>query len=110
MKVNASKRFIRYDAFHDMMYELTPANIELSVGEENALENLFFAFGKARRLCYSLRQKYELKGRMSRSEIIKRVQAITGLNSRYVNDAYATIEHLPAHATFGGLNLSLIHI
>jgi len=98
--------FIRCDAFHNSMYELTlPARIELSVGEEGkALENLFFAFGKARRLCYSLRQKYELKGRMSRSEIIKRVQAITGLNSRYVKDAYATIENLPPHATFGGLN------
>jgi len=86
------------------MYELTlPARIELSEEEEKALQNLFFAFGKARRLCYSLRQKYELKGRMSRSEIIKRVQAITGLNSRYVKDAYATIENLPAHVTFGGL-------
>ncbi|UYZ40118.1 MAG: hypothetical protein N2V74_08010, partial [Candidatus Methanospirare jalkutatii] len=88
----------------DASLELTlPASIELSGEEEKALENLFFAFGKARRLCYSLRQKYELKGRMSRSEIIKRVQAITGLNSRYVKDAYATIENLPAHATFGGL-------
>ena len=89
----------------DMMYELTiPAGIELSGGEEEkAFQNLFFAYGKARRLCYSLRQKYELKGRMSKSEIIKRVQAITGLNSRYVKDAYATIEHLPSHATFGGL-------
>jgi len=87
------------------MYELTiPANMELSGGEEEkALQNLFFAYGKARRLCYSLRQKYELKGRMSRSEIIKRVQELTGLNSRYVNDAYATIENLPPHATFGGL-------
>ena len=104
--MNASKRFIRCDAFHNSMYELTlPARIELSVGEEGkALENLFFAFGKARRLCYSLRQKYELKGRMSRSEIIKRVQAITGLKNRYVKDAYATIENLPSHATFGGLN------
>jgi len=96
---------IRCDAFHDM-YELTiPANIELSgVEEEKALQNLFFAFGKARRLCYSLRQKYELRGEMSRSEIIKRVQELTGLNSRYVKDAYATIENLPPHVTFGGLN------
>jgi len=95
---------IRCDAFPDM-YELTlPARIELSEGaEEKALQNLFFAFGKARRLCYSLRQKYELKGRMSRSEIIRRVQELTGLNSRYVKDAYATIENLPPHATFGGL-------
>jgi len=95
---------IRCDAFHDM-YELTlPAGIELSGGEEEkALQNLFFAYGKVRRLCYSLRQKYELKGKMSRSEIIKRVQAITGLNSRYVKDAYATIENLPPHVTFGGL-------
>jgi len=87
------------------MYELTiPAGIELSgVEEEKALENLFFAFGKARRLCYSLRQKYELRGEMSRSEIIKRVQELTGLNSRYVKDAYATIENLPPHVTFGGL-------
>jgi len=105
MKVNASK-FIRCGAFHDMMYELTlPAGIELSGGEEEkALENLFFAFGKARRLCYSLRQKYELRGEMSRSEIIRRVQELTGLNSRYVKDAYATIENLPPHVTFGGLN------
>jgi len=105
MKVNASK-FIRCGAFHDMMYELTiPAGIELSGGEEEkALKNLFFAFGKARRMCYSLRQKYELKGRMSKSEIIRRVQELTGLNSRYVKDAYATIENLPPHVTFGGLN------
>ena len=86
------------------MYELTiPANMELSGEDERELQHLFFAFGKARRLCYSLRQKYELKGRMSKSEIIKRVQELTGLNSRYVKDAYATIENLPAHATFGGL-------
>ena len=46
--------FIRCGAFPDM-YELTiPASIELSGGEEEkALENLFFAFGKVRRLCYS---------------------------------------------------------
>ena len=89
-----------------MNMEITiPAGIELSVGEEEkALENLFFAFGKARRLCYSLRQKYELKGEMSRSEIIRKVQELTGLNSRYVKDAYATIENLPLHVTFGGLN------
>jgi len=86
------------------MYELTiPANMELSGEDERELQHLFFAYGKARRLCYSLRQKYELKGRMSKSEIIKKVQELTGLNSRYVKDAYATIEHLPAHATFGGL-------
>jgi len=102
MKVKASK-FIRCGAFPDM-YELTlPARIELSEEEEEALQNLFSAFGKARRLCYSLRQKYELKGKISRSEIIKKVQELTGLNSRYVKDAYATIEHLPAHVTFGGL-------
>ncbi|MCD6387652.1 MAG: hypothetical protein J7L30_04950, partial [Methanophagales archaeon] len=88
----------------DASLELTlPARIELSGEEEKVLENLFFAYGKARRLCYSLRQKYELGGEMSRSEIIRRVQASTGLNSRYVKDAYATIENLPAHATFGGL-------
>jgi len=105
MKVKSAINGIRCGAFRDM-YELTiPACIELSEEEEEkALQNLFFAYGKARRLCYSLRQKYELKGRMSKSEIIKRVQAITGLNSRYVKDAYATIENLPPHATFGGLN------
>jgi len=86
------------------MYELTiPANMELSGEDERELQHLFFAFGKARRLCYSLRQKYELKGRMSKSEIIRKVQELTGLNSRYVKDAYATIENLPPHVTFGGL-------
>ena len=86
-----------------------PAGIELSgEEEEKALQNLFFAFGKARRLCYSLRQKYELRGEMSKSEIIKRVQELTGLNSRYVKDAYTTIEHLPPHTTFGGLNNQIL--
>ena len=94
---------IRCNALHDVYETTIPAGIELSEEEEKALQNLFFAFGKARRLCYSLRQKYELKGEMSRSEIIKRVQELTGLNSRYVKDAYATIEHLPSHTTFGGL-------
>ena len=64
--------------------ELTiPAGIELSEEEEKVLQNLFFAFGKARRLCYSLRQKYELRGRMSRSEIM-----CSGAhrNSRYVKE------------------------
>ena len=43
---------IRCDAFPDM-YELTlPARIELSE-EEKVFQNLFFAFGKVRRLCYS---------------------------------------------------------
>jgi len=44
---------------------------------------------------------------MSRSEIIKRVQELTGLNSRYVKDAYATIENLPPHVTFGGLRTKI---
>ena len=84
MKVKSAINDIRCDTFHN---ELTiPASIELSEGEEEALENLFFAYGKARRLCYSLRQKYEMKGRMSKSEIIKRVQAITGMNSRYLKE------------------------
>ena len=88
MKVKSAINGIRYDAFHNSMYELTlPASIKLSgEEEEKALENLFFAYGKARRLCYSLRQKYEMKGRMSKSEIIKRVQAITGMNSRYLKE------------------------
>jgi len=84
MKVKSAITDIRCDTFHN---ELTiPASIELSEGEEEALENLFFAYGKARRLCYSLRQKYEMKGRMSKSEIIKRVRELTGLNSRYLKE------------------------
>mgnify|MGYP007013843362 CR=1 FL=1 len=70
-----------------MVIELTiPANIELNEEEEKAFQNLFFAFSNARRICYSLRQKYELRGRISRSEIIKRVRELTGLNSRYVKE------------------------
>ena len=85
MKVKSAITDIRCDAFYNI--ELTiPARIELGEEEEKALENLFFTFGKARRMCYSLRQKYELKGEMSRSEIIKRVQELTGLNSRYVKE------------------------
>ena len=86
MRVKSAITDIRCDAFHNI--ELTiPARIELSgEEEEKAFQNLFFAFGKARRLCYSLRQKYELKGEMSKSEIIKRVQELTGLNSRYLKE------------------------
>ena len=84
MKVKSAINDIRCDAFHNI--ELTiPARIELSEGEEEALENLFFAYGRARRLCYSLRQKYEMKGRI-KSEIIKRVRELTGLNSRYLKE------------------------
>jgi len=85
-----SKQRISYTVLGSwlMVIELTlPASIELNEGEEKALESLFFAFfSNARRLCYSLRQKYELKGKMSRSEIIKRVRELTGLNSRYVKE------------------------
>jgi len=95
--------FLRKRRWIRLVPKLTIPACIVSERDERELQHLFFAFGKARRLCYTMRQKYELRGNMTRSEIIKRVQEMTGLNSRYVKDAYATIEHLPTHVTFGGL-------
>lgn len=53
-----------------MLVEITlPARIiEIGTEEEEELQNLFLAYGKARRICYSLRQKYEIKGKMDKAK------------------------------------------
>ena len=56
--------------------------IEIGAEEEKELQNFFLAYGKARRICYSLRQKYKIKGKMSRSEIIKGVIYARGDKSK----------------------------
>ncbi len=70
---------------------------EISDEDKKELENLMFKFGKARRRAYSLKWKGVWK-----ADIERILQKETGLNSRYVKDAYHSIKDLPPHITFGG--------
>ena len=83
-----------------MQVETTiPAFIHNISGEDNVcLDNLFYRFGNARRRAYSLKQK-----NIPKKHIERDLQTETGLNSRYIKDAYYTIKDLPPHVTFGGL-------
>ena len=71
-----------------------------TISDENrtCLDNLFHKFGNARRRAYSLKQK-----NIPKKHIERDLQIETGLNSRYIKDAYYTIKSLPPHVTFGGL-------
>jgi len=71
---------------------------EISEEEKEELEKLMFKFGKARRRAYSLRRKGYTK-----SEIEKILRDELCLNSRYIKDAYHSVNNLPPHVTFGGL-------
>ncbi|GEM_PF-1378003 len=70
---------------------------EISDEDKKELENLMFRFGRARRRAYSLKWKGVWK-----ADIERILQEETGLNSRYVKDAYHSIKDLPPHITFGG--------
>jgi IS605 OrfB family transposase len=61
------------------------------------LEELYRRFGNARRRAYMLKQRGTAK-----AEIERLLQEQIGLNSRYIKDAYNSIEDLPPHVTFGG--------
>ena len=61
------------------------------------LEELYRRFGNARRRAYMLKQRG-----IPKAEIERLLQEQIGLNSRYVKDAYNSIEGLPPHVTFGG--------
>ena len=71
---------------------------EISAEEKEELEKLLFNFGRARRRAYSLKQKGYMK-----SEIEQILQDELRLNSRYIKDAYHSVNDLPPHVTFGGL-------
>lgn len=71
---------------------------EICDDEKEELERLLFKFGNARRRAYALKQKG-----YTRSEIVEILREETGLNARYVRDAYDSIKGLPPHVTFGGL-------
>jgi len=73
--------------------------------EKKELEELMFRFGKARRRAYSLK----LKG-VWKADIERILQDETGLNSRYVKDAYHSIKDLPPHVTFGGKKNQLLRM
>lgn len=66
--------------------------------DKTKLEELFSKFGNARRRAYSLKRKG-----LSKSLIERGLQRETGLNCRYVKDAYYSIRDLPPYVTFGGL-------
>ena len=78
---------------------------EISEDEKKELENLMFKFGKARRRAYSLKRKGVWK-----ADIERILQDETGLNSRYVKDAYHSIKDLPPHVTFGGKKNQLLRM
>jgi IS605 OrfB family transposase len=61
------------------------------------LEELYRRFGNARRRAYMLKQRGTAK-----AEIERLLQEQIRLNSRYIRDAYNSIENLPPHVTFGG--------
>jgi IS605 OrfB family transposase len=72
---------------------------DLTTNHQAILDNLMNQFGKARRCVYALKRKGCPKG-----EIEQIVQKRTGLNSRYVKDAYFSIQNLPQYGvTFGGV-------
>lgn len=74
-----------------------PARLYPDEKEREQLELLLHKFGNCRRRAYSM-----LKKHFSKSEIEKILQEETGLNSRYVKDAYLSVKDLPPHITFGG--------
>ena len=78
---------------------------EISEEDRKELENLMFKFGKARRRAYTLKWKGVWK-----ADIEKILQKETGLNSRYVKDAYHSIKDLPPHITFGGKRNQLLRM
>ena len=78
---------------------------EISDEDKKELEKLMFKFGKARRRAYSLKWKGVWK-----ADIEKILQDETGLNSRYVKDAYHSIKDLPPHITFGGKRNQLLRM
>ncbi|HEX59876.1 MAG TPA: hypothetical protein ENF26_07005, partial [Methanomicrobia archaeon] len=81
------------------MVKVTIPGYICSISEEKTeLERLLFRFGRAHRRAYSLKQKGYTK-----SEIERILQEGTGLNSRYIKDAYHSVKDLPPHVTFGGL-------
>lgn len=76
-----------------------PACLPEPTGRQvNHIESLLRKFGNARRRAYNIIRK---KG-MPKSEIVKRLQSETGLNSRYAADAYNSVKDLPSNVAFGG--------
>lgn len=76
-----------------------PAFIHTISDEDKAcLDGLFHKFGNARRRAYSMKYKS-----IPKKDIERDLQNETGLNSRYIKDAYYIIKDLPVHVTFGGL-------
>ncbi len=78
---------------------------EISDEDKKELEKLMFKFGKARRRAYSLKWKGVRK-----ADIERILQEETGLNARYVKDAYNSIKDLPPHITFGGKRNQLLRM
>ena len=73
------------------------AIVKIDPRDEERLLDLYRRFGNARRRAYMLMQRG-----VTKAEIERVLQVQLGLNSRYVKDAYHSIENLPPHVTFGG--------
>jgi IS605 OrfB family transposase len=82
--------------------KLTIPAVVVNIGQQDELhlESLYRRFGTARRRAYMLKQHGIPKG-----EIERILREELGLNSRYIKDAYHSIENLPPHVTFGGIEL-----
>jgi hypothetical protein len=89
-----------------MIHKLTiPGTIiHIDTKDETRLLELFRRFGNARRRAYMLKQRG-----VSKAEIERLLQEQIGINSRYVKDAYHSIENLPSHVSFGGFKLQRLH-
>lgn len=70
----------------------------ISDEEKNCLDALFHRFGNAKRRAYNMKHK-----NIPKKDIERNLQIETGLNARYIKDAYYTIKDLPTHVTFGGI-------
>ena len=68
--------------------------------KHEAIDQLMFKFGNARRRAYSMKRKG-----IDRLEILKQLHQEIGIPARYIYTAYDTIKVLPPHVTFGGKKL-----
>jgi hypothetical protein len=69
-------------------------------GQNEAIDQLMFKFGNARRRAYSMKRKG-----IDRLEILKQLYREIGIPARYIYTAYDTIKVLTPHVTFGGKKL-----
>jgi len=80
------------------MAVFTLPGVLTSLANTQVLDDLMRHFGNARRRAFSMKRKG-----VKTPSIETILQQETGLNSRYIKDAYYSIKNLPYNTTFGGL-------